>query len=85
MVEPGGQHQALVERYLGLESLEVIEELLDRCGATVDTRALPLLRRRLAEERALLVAHEARGYVRLAEKSAQLIASLKALLGDLEG
>ncbi|MGH2506300.1 MAG: hypothetical protein ACRDHZ_02625 [Ktedonobacteraceae bacterium] len=35
-------HQ-LVEHYLGLESLEVTEELLNLCGACIDVRALPVL------------------------------------------
>ncbi len=35
----------LVEQYLGLESMKVTEELLNLCGASVDPRALPLLRR----------------------------------------
>lgn len=85
MDEPSGHRQVLIERYLGLESFEVIEALLDRCGATVDPRAVPLLRQRLVEERVLLATHEARGYVRMAEKSAQLIASIEALLADLGG
>lgn len=85
MSEPRGQRQVLVERYLGLESFEVIEELLDCCGATVDTRAVLLLRRRLHEERVRLTTHEARGYLRMAEKSTQLIASIEALLADLSG
>ncbi len=85
MAEPGDQRQALVARYLGLESLEVAEEVLDRCGATIDTWALPILRRRRHEERALLTDLEARGYVRMAEKSAQRIASIEALLADLGG
>ncbi len=40
----------LVEQYLGLESMEVTESLLDLCGARIDARALPLLTRRLQEE-----------------------------------
>ncbi|HCF86799.1 MAG TPA: hypothetical protein DEV72_16565 [Ktedonobacter sp.] len=46
----------LVEQYLGLESLEVTEDLLDLCGASIDVRALPLLRQRLREEEAQLLA-----------------------------
>ena len=42
----------LVEQYLGLESMEVTEDLLDLCGASIDSRALPLLKRRLQEEEA---------------------------------
>lgn len=37
----------LIERSLGLESLEVTEALLDLCGAAIDRRALPLLKQRL--------------------------------------
>jgi hypothetical protein len=40
----------LVEQYLGLESMEMTETLLDICGATIDARALPLLKQRLHEE-----------------------------------
>jgi len=74
----------LVEQYLGLESLEVTEELLDLCGASIDVRALPLLRRRLHEEEAQLPQLEAQGYVRLREKGEQLVASLGALITALE-
>ncbi len=76
--------QNLIERYLGLESLEVTEELLDLCGATVDMRALPLLKRRLCEEEAQAPMLEARGYIRMREKSEQLIACLKPLITVLE-
>jgi hypothetical protein len=41
------QVQGLIEQYLVLESFEVTEELLSLCGATIDARALPLLKRRL--------------------------------------
>jgi hypothetical protein len=75
---------ALLERYLGLESLEVIEELLECCGASIDTRALPILRRRLGEEAARAPGLSARGYLRMHEKSAQLMASLTALMTALE-
>ncbi len=76
-------HQ-LVERYLGLESFEVTEELLDLCGASIDTRALPLLKRRLREEEAQIPTLEARGYIRMREKSEQLVARLKPLIEALE-
>ncbi len=75
---------SLVEQYLGLESLEVTEELLDLCGASIDARALPLLQRRLHEEEAQLPQLEARGYVRLREKGEQLVASLRSLIAVLE-
>lgn len=74
----------LIEQYLGLESLEVTEELLDLCGASIDARALPLLRQRLHEEEVQLPQLEARGYVRLREKGEQLVASLRALIAALE-
>ncbi len=74
----------LVEQYLGLESLEVTEELLNLCGASIDARVLPLLRRRLHEEEAQLPQLEARGYVRLREKGEQLVASLRSLIVALE-
>jgi hypothetical protein len=74
----------LVEQYLGLESMEVTEALLDLCGASIDTRALPLLERRLREEEAQIAVLEARGYIRMREKSEQLVASLKPLIAALE-
>lgn len=74
----------LVEQYLSLESLEVTEELLDLCGASIDARALRLLRQRLHEEDAQLPQLEARGYVRLREKGEQLVTSLRVLIAALE-
>jgi hypothetical protein len=74
----------LVEQYLGLESMEVTEDLLDLCGASIDTRALPLLKQRLQEEETQLPQLEARGYVRMCEKSKQLAASLRPLIEALE-
>jgi hypothetical protein len=76
--------EQLTEQYLGLESMEVTEELLDLCGASIDTRALPLLKRRLREEEAQVPILEARGYIRMREKSEQLVASLKPLIAALE-
>jgi hypothetical protein len=76
-------HQ-LVERYLGLESFEVTEELLDLCGASIDAHALPLLKRRLREEEVQIPTLEARGYIRMREKSEQLVESLKPLIEALE-
>ncbi len=81
---PADAFEHLVEHYLGLESLEVTEELLDLCGASIDAHALPLLRRRLHEEEAALPQFEARGYVRLREKGEQLVTSLRALIAALE-
>jgi hypothetical protein len=77
--------QDLRQRYLGLESFEVIEELLDLCGATIDARALPILKRRLTEEMANVPRFEALGYIRMREKSEQLVASLTSLITTLEG
>jgi hypothetical protein len=57
----------LVEQYLGLESMEVTEALLDLCGASIDAHALPLLRHRLQEEEAQIPLLAARDYVRLVE------------------
>jgi hypothetical protein len=74
----------LMEQYLGLESFEVTEELLDLCGATIDTQALPVLKRRLREEEAQIPTLEARGYIRMKEKSEQLVESLKSLIEALE-
>ena len=77
--------EELIECYLLLESFEVTEELLDLCGATLDARALPLLRRRLEEEEQQVTGLEAKGYIRMREKSEQLAASLKPLIAALEG
>ena len=74
----------LAEQYLDLESMEATEDLLDLCGASIDARALPLLRRRLREEEAQIPQLEARGYVRMREKSEQLAASLRPLIKALE-
>lgn len=75
----------LVAQYLSLEELIVMEALLDLCGATIDTRALPLLRRRLHEEEVHAMALGARGYVRMREKCEQLVMCLKHLIEALEG
>jgi len=75
----------LVAQYLALAELSVMEELLDLCGAEIDTRALPLLRRRLQEEEAQAAALGARGYVRMHEKCEQLMICLKQLIEALEG
>jgi hypothetical protein len=83
MTEPQIPAQ-LVERYLGLETLETTEELLLVCGTGINARALPVLRRRLQEEEARTPLLEARGYIRMREKSEQLIASLKPLIALLE-
>jgi hypothetical protein len=72
------------EHYLGLESMEVTEILLDMCGPTLDKRALPLLRRRLDEEQAHRLTLQSHGYIRMSEKSEQLVASLKPLITLLE-
>jgi hypothetical protein len=74
----------LMEQYLGLESMEATFELLDLCGASINTHALPLLRRRLQEEEAQILKLEAHGYIRMREKSEQLVASLRPLIAALE-
>jgi hypothetical protein len=74
----------LVEQYLGLEAMEVIEDLLDLCGATIDARALPKLKQRLTEEEACIPVFQDRGYVRMREKSEQLVESLRRLIAILE-
>jgi hypothetical protein len=75
----------LVAQYLSLEELIVTEELLDLCGATIDWRALPVLKRRLHEEKVQSMQFEARGYIRRWEKCEQLIVSLTDLITTLEG
>jgi len=74
----------LVEQYLGLESMETTESLLERCGARIDEQALPLLKERVSEEEALIHLWETRGYMRLREKSEQLVSTLKPLIRMLE-
>jgi hypothetical protein len=64
--------------------MEVTEVLLDLCGAKIDARALPLLKRRFREEEAQILQHQAHGYIRMREKSEQLIASIKLLIEALE-
>lgn len=76
---------ALSAHYLGLESFEVTEELLDLCGASLDERALPVLKRRLQEEEGRCMRLQRQGYVRMAEKSQQLLRSLTPLIAALEG
>lgn len=77
-------YDQFIERYLGLESMEVTETLLDVCGAAIDARALPLLRQRLQEEEAQIPTLLAHGYVRLREKSEQMVAALTPLIAALE-
>ena len=77
-------YDQLVEQYLGLESMEVTETLLDLCGATIDEQALPLLKQRLQEEQAQIPKLEMRGYIRLREKSEQMVAALTPLIAALE-
>ena len=78
-------YDQLVGQYLGLESMEVTETLLDLCGAAIDRRALSLLKQRLQEERANVPLLEVRGYIRLREKSEQMVTALTALITALEG
>lgn len=75
---------ACSERYFALERVEVLEALAALGGATLDGRALPLLRHRLAEEEAEGARLRARDYARMAEKSGQLAASLRALIAAVE-
>ncbi|HSH81260.1 MAG TPA: hypothetical protein VLA19_22230 [Herpetosiphonaceae bacterium] len=76
---------AATERYIGLESLDVVEELITVCESTIDARALLIVQRRFREESARAAVLEQRGYTRMAEKSAQLVASLQTLMTALEG
>lgn len=76
-------YRQLVEQYLSLESMEVTEMLLDLCGATVDERALSLLKQRLQEEQTQIPHLNARGYIRLREKSEQMVAALVPLIAAL--
>ena len=81
MIKPLDQ---LVEHYLALETLETTEILLDLCGSTIDERALPVLKQRLHEEEAQIPVLQVRGYLRLREKSEQLVGALMALIAVLE-
>jgi len=64
--------------------MEVTEALLDLCGARIDTRALPLLKHRLEEEEEQILQLQAHGYIRMREKSEQLVIGLKPLIATLE-
>jgi hypothetical protein len=77
-------YDQLVEQYLSLESMEVTETLLELCGATIDERILPLLKQRLREEQTQIPRLHAHGYVRLREKSEQMVAALTPLIAALE-
>ncbi len=84
MIDHKSNHYTqLVEHYLGLESMEVTETLLDVCGATVDEQALFLLKQRLQEEQTQIPLLDAHGYVRLREKSEQMVAALIPLIAAL--
>ena len=74
----------LMEQYLSLESMEVTEEFLDLCGASINIYALPMLRWRLQEEEAQILKLDAHGYIRKREKSEQLVANLRPLIATLE-
>lgn len=74
----------LVECYLGLESMEATFDLLELCGASIDVRALPRLKRRLQEEAAQIPLLHQRGYMRMREKCEQLVTSLRSLIATLE-
>ncbi|HET8631047.1 MAG TPA: hypothetical protein VFL91_26805 [Thermomicrobiales bacterium] len=75
---------ACTDCYFALERVETLEEVAALGGAALDRRALPLLRRRLAEEDGEGARLRARGYTRMAEKSAHLAASLRALIAAME-
>jgi len=77
------RYDRLVEQYLGLESLEFTETLLDVCGVAIDGQALPLLKHRLQEEQEQIPQLHAHGYVRLREKSEQMVAVLIPLIAAL--
>lgn len=81
---PPTQLTFLIEQYLGLESMEVTEALLDLCEASIDVRALPLLNYRLQMEEAQRPSLVLRGYTRMSEKSKQLVESLTLLIASLE-
>lgn len=74
----------LLEQYLGLESMEATENLLELCGAGINEQALPLLKERVLEEEAQISFWQAHGYVRLYEKSKQLVDALQPLITALE-
>lgn len=82
--QPPDRLTSVIEHYLGLEAMEVTETLLDLCGAGIDARALPLLKQRLQEEEAHILQFQAHGYIRMREKSEQLVTSLKPLIATLE-
>jgi hypothetical protein len=82
--QPEVRLEQLLQWYLGLESQEITEELLERCGASIDLHALPVLKRRLHEEQAQVIRLGARGYIRMREKSEQLVMSLTPLIAALE-
>jgi hypothetical protein len=74
----------LMDRYLNLESLDAQEQLLTVCGSSIDARALPILRRRLEEERASATHYGKQGYARMSEKARQLADTVQLLIGALE-
>jgi hypothetical protein len=73
-----------IEQYLALESFETTEELLELCGATIDQKAVPLLKQRLWEENQRVEELGTKGYIRMREKSLQLVMSLTQLIAALE-
>ena len=76
--------EVLIARYLALESVDAMEQLAAASDLAIDGRALPFLKRRLAEEEERHAQLAARGYVRMAEKSAQLLGALRPLIVALE-
>jgi len=76
--------EALIARYIALESIQAMEELATISDLAIDTRALPFLKRRLVEEEERQALLAARGYMRMSEKSAQLMNALRPLIVALE-
>jgi hypothetical protein len=76
-------YDRLIEQYLGLESLEFTETVLNVCGAAIDGQVLPLLKQRLQEEQEQIPQLHAHGYLRLREKSEQMVAVLIPLIAAL--
>jgi hypothetical protein len=84
LAQPATRTDRALAHYLGLEDLAVLEDLLIACGATLDAGVVPFLTARLAEEEAAAGRLATHGYTRMAEKSAQLVGSLRALIRVLE-
>lgn len=77
--------QDALRQYLSLERPEVRETLLSLPPPLGGLSAVPLLRWRLQEEERRLDEQRAQGYVRMAEKTEQLIGSIRRLIAAQEG